>query len=234
MIEVNGISKKFGSQWALKETSWQVGDQGALGLLGPNGAGKSTTMKILTGLLRSQGGEVVVDGLKMGEAPLEIKKKIGFLPEYPPLYHDLKVHDYFYFVCGLKGIPSPHRGLQIERVLERLKLEERAFTPIGQLSKGYAQRVGIGQSLLGNPSILIFDEPSSGLDPQQRVSLRKIILDLKKDHVVILSSHMLSEVEETCDEVVILHKGEVRLQGSLKSFADKGQKLEPIFLEVTG
>ncbi len=233
MVEIQSVSKKFGTQWALKNTSWSVRDKKTLGLLGPNGAGKSTTIKLIMGLYYCTEGNILVDGEDLLKKPLAARKKIGYLPEYPFLYNELKVYDHLNFVCGLKSIPSKKRADQIEKSVEKLNLQEVAFKPIGILSKGFRQRVGVAQSLIGNPNILILDEPSAGLDPQQVFELRNIIKALKKDHTVILSSHVLSEVEQTCDEVVILDRGSVKAQCSLMELLNKHKSLEDFFIKVT-
>ncbi len=235
MIEIKSLSKRFGDQWAIKDNNWSVSDKRTLGLLGPNGAGKSTTMKIMTGLLCSTEGEVLINDQNVMSHPVEAKRQIGYLPETPPLYEELKVYDFFNFVCGLRSIPKAKRSEEIDRSIEKMSLQEVAFKPIRVLSKGFKQRVGIGQTLLGNPSILILDEPSVGLDPHQVYELRNIIKGLKKDHIIILSTHILSEVQEVCDDVVILHKGEVRAQGPINELIDhyKKENLEEVFIEVT-
>ena len=233
MIEIQSVSKKFGSQWVLKNTSWSVRDRKALGLLGPNGAGKSTTMKLIMGLYCCTEGNILVDGENILKNPRAVKKKIGYLSENPFFYRELKVYDYLDFICGLRSIPGKMRITEIEKSVEKLKLQDVLFKPVEILSKGFRQRVGIAQSLLGNPDILIFDEPSSGLDPQQVFELRNIIKALKKDHIVILSTHVLSEVEQICDEVVVLDKGCVKAQCTLVELLEKYRNLEDFFIKVT-
>lgn len=220
MVEVQSLSKKFGEHWALKNTTWKINDKRSLGLLGPNGAGKSTTMKIMTGLLCSSEGKVLIDGEDIMTDPIAVKRKIGYLPETPPLYEELSVYDFFDFVCGLKSVPPGQRSSHIDNSIEKLNLQEVAFKPIRVLSKGFRQRVGIGQSLIGNPSILILDEPSVGLDPHQVYELREVIKSLKSEHTVILSTHILSEVQQICDDVVILDKGEVKSQGAISELLE--------------
>ena len=236
MIEVKALSKRFGDHWALKKNTWTVRDKRTLGLLGPNGAGKSTTMKIMTGLLCSSEGEVLIDQENILTHPVEAKGKIGYLPETPPLYEEVKVYDFLRFVCGLRSVPSPQVVGQVDRAVEKMRLQDVAFKPIRVLSKGFRQRVGIAQALLGEPSILILDEPSVGLDPHQVFELRNIIKELKRDHIIILSTHILSEVEQVCDDVVILDGGQVKAQGSLSELISSYGKshLEEVFIEVTG
>ncbi|NQZ18267.1 MAG: ABC transporter ATP-binding protein [Bdellovibrionales bacterium] len=230
MIEVKELSKKFGDFWALKNTSWKVEEKRALGLLGPNGAGKSTTMKIMTGLLCSTEGQVLIDGEDVFKYPIEAKRKIGFLPETPPVYEDLNVWSYLDFICGLKSVPRKQRKSQIEDAIDKMSLSEVAHKYIGSLSKGFRQRVGIAQSLIGSPAILILDEPSVGLDPHQVYELRNIIKDLKSDHTIVLSTHVLSEVQQICDDVVIIDKGEIKTQGSLDLIISQMQG--GVFLEM--
>lgn len=235
MIEVKSLSKSYIKHWALKNTSWSVKDQRSVGLLGPNGAGKTTTMNIMTGLLCATEGQVLIDGYDIQKNPVEAKSRIGYLPETPPLYEELKVIDFFEFVCGLRSINKVNRQTQVDLAVEKMDLQEVAFKPIRVLSKGFRQRVGIGQALLGEPKVLILDEPSVGLDPHQVYELRNIIKELKSHHIVVLSTHVLSEVEHICDDVVILNKGEVKAQGGLQELVEKYQKtnLEEVFIEVT-
>jgi ABC-2 type transport system ATP-binding protein len=235
MIEVKSLSKNFAGHWALKNNSWSVKDKRTLGLLGPNGAGKSTTMKIMTGLMCATEGDIEINGESITSNPVEAKKKMGFLPENPPLYEELKVYDFLKFVAELKSLEKEKQTPQVDTAIEKMSLGEVAFKPIRILSKGFRQRVGIAQALIGEPEILILDEPSVGLDPHQVVELRNIIKSLKPDHIILLSTHVLSEVEQICDDVVILDKGEVKDQGSLKGLVEKYKKsnLEEVFIEVT-
>lgn len=223
MIEIKSLSKRFGDQWALKQTSWSVQSGRTLGLLGPNGAGKSTTMKIMTGLLCSTEGQVLLEGQDILHNPVEAKRKIGYLPETPPLYEELKVVDYLDFICGLKSVPRSEKSKQIDSAIAKLRLNDVAFRPIRILSKGFRQRVGIAQALIGNPRILILDEPSVGLDPHQIFELRNIIKSLKKDHTIVLSSHVLSEIQQVCDDVVILDKGVVKANGAISDILKQNQ-----------
>ncbi len=233
MIQIKNLSKKFASDWALKDNTWSLDKNRVLGLLGPNGAGKSTTLKIIVGLLSPSEGEVLIDGKSLFKEPFSTKSKMGYLPEIPPLYEDLKVYDQLEFVCGLKSVPKNLMDQQIDKAIEKLKLSEVAFKRISQLSKGFKQRVGIAQSLLGDPSLLIFDEPSVGLDPHQVYELRNIIKSLKKDHTVILSTHVLSEVEQICDDVVILDKGQVKAYGPLEKILTQKQSGSVIEIKVS-
>ncbi len=232
MIEVQSLSKKFADQWALRENTWSVKEGRSLGLLGPNGAGKSTTMKIMTGLLCSTEGHVKIDGFDILKEPVEAKKRIGYLPETPPLYEELKVVDYLRFICGLKSVPKNQWEEQIDQAIAKMTLNEVAYRPIRVLSKGFRQRVGISQTLIGEPKILILDEPSVGLDPHQVYELREIIKSLKKNHIIVLSTHILSEVQQICDDVVILDKGVVKAKGSLNELLKARQATHLVEIQV--
>lgn len=215
MIEIKNLGKNYAGVWALEETSWSLAKNRTLGLLGPNGAGKSTTMKLMTGLLAPSTGAVFIEGQNVSLHPKDTKSKIGYLPETPPLYEELTVGAYLDFVAGLKGLGKSERLKAVPLALEKLQLEAMELKPISHLSKGFRQRVGIAQALVANPQILVLDEPSVGLDPQQVVELRNVIKSLKSDHTIILSTHVLSEVEQVCDDVVILDSGRVKAFGPM-------------------
>lgn len=208
MIEVSGLVKTFGSFTALDGVSFFVGEREILGFLGPNGAGKSTTMNIMTGYLSSNAGSVKIDGVDMAEEPDKAKKLIGFLPEQPPLYADMKVDEYLNFVYELKGC-TLSRAAHLEEICRVCRLSEVRGRLIKNLSKGYRQRVGIAQALVGNPKVLIFDEPTVGLDPKQIIEVRNLIRTLGRTHTVILSTHILSEARAVCDRIVIINEGRV-------------------------
>ncbi len=208
MIEVKNLTKKYGSHTAVNDVSFTVNDGEILGFLGPNGAGKSTTMNILTGYLSATQGSCVINGVDVLEQPLEAKKQLGYLPELPPLYMDMTVKEYLYFVFNLKKVKLP-RGPHISEICKLVKIKEVFHRQIKNLSKGYRQRVGIAQALIGNPEVLILDEPTVGLDPKQIIEVRNLIRMLGKTHTVILSSHILSEVQAVCDRVVVINKGVV-------------------------
>jgi ABC-2 type transport system ATP-binding protein len=210
MITIENLTKYYGSNRAVNDISFTINDNEILGFLGPNGAGKSTTMNMITGDLPMSGGKVTINGVDISKAPIKAKKDIGYLPEIPPLYPEMKVKEYLRFCAGLKGIPFRKRGEEVDRVMELLSITDVKGKLIRNLSKGYKQRVGFAQALLGNPKFLILDEPTVGLDPNQVIEVRNIIRDLKKDHSVIFSSHILSEVSEICDRVVIINKGDIR------------------------
>ena len=209
MIEINNLVKRYGDKKAVNGISFTVNDDEVLGFLGPNGAGKSTTMNIITGYLSSTSGTVKVNGHDILEEPELAKKEIGYLPENPPLYTDMTVNEYLDFICDLKGVDKHKRRKQLEKIISMVKISEVTDRLIGNLSKGYKQRVGIAQALVGNPSILILDEPTVGLDPSQIIEIRKLIKSLSKSHSIIISSHILSEIQEIADRVVIINNGKI-------------------------
>ncbi len=208
MIEVSNLVKVYGTNLALDGVSFTVGEREILGFLGPNGAGKSTCMNIMTGYLSSTSGTVKIDGVDISEKPDEVKKNIGFLPEQPPLYGDMTVSEYLGFVYELKGCKF-NRQKHLEEILKVTRLTDVKGRIIKNLSKGYRQRVGIAQALVGNPKVLIFDEPTVGLDPKQIIEVRNLIRTLGRDHTVILSTHILSEVQSVADRIIIINEGKV-------------------------
>ncbi|MBQ8324642.1 MAG: ATP-binding cassette domain-containing protein [Clostridia bacterium] len=208
MIEINGLSKVFGTQRAVDDVTFRVEEGEIMGFLGPNGAGKSTTMNILTGYLSATSGTCRVNGVDILENPLEAKRNIGFLPEMPPLYTDMTVKEYLSFIYDLKGCTFP-RQQHIREICDVVKIGDVYNRLIGNLSKGYRQRVGIAQALIGNPRVLIFDEPTVGLDPKQIIDIRNLIRMLGKEHTIILSTHILPEVQAVCDRIVVINKGKV-------------------------
>lgn len=208
MIEINNLKKDYGGHLAVNNISFTINDGEILGFLGPNGAGKSTTMNIITGYLSATEGNVVVNGYDILEEPKLAKKEIGYLPELPPLYLDMTVREYLNFVYDLKGVKLP-KGPHIEEICRLVKIKNVYHRLIKNLSKGYRQRVGIAQALIGNPKVLILDEPTVGLDPKQIIEIRNLIRMLGKHHTVILSSHILSEIQAVCDRVVVINKGKI-------------------------
>ena len=222
MIEVQHLTKRYGSSLALDDISFQVKKGDILGFLGPNGAGKSTTMNIITGYLSSDSGEVLIDGVSILDDPKEAKKRIGYLPEIPPLYNDMTVQKYLEFMFRLKRVSLPKKE-HIDRICQSVSIEEVRNRIIKHLSKGYRQRVGLAQALLGDPPVLILDEPSVGLDPAQIIEMRKLILDLGKKHTVILSSHVLSEIQATCDKIVIIDHGKIAAAGKVDELTGVGK-----------
>ncbi|MCQ4725525.1 ABC transporter ATP-binding protein [Anaerotignum faecicola] len=209
MIEVNNLVKNYGKYEAVKNISFKVEKGEVLGFLGPNGAGKSTTMNIITGYISPTSGEVKIDGYDILKNPTEAKKRIGYLPEIPPVYMDMTVTEYLRFAADLKGVKKSDASGQLENIMERIKITHVKNKLIKNLSKGYRQRVGLAQALIGNPEALILDEPTVGLDPKQIIEIRDVIRDLSKTHTIILSSHILSEVSAVCSRVMIINKGEI-------------------------
>lgn len=208
MIEITHLTKRYGQNYAVNDISFHIGKGEIVGFLGPNGAGKTTTMNILTGYLSATEGTAKIAGIDILENPMEAKKKIGFLPEHPPLYLDMTVKEYLNFVYDLKKCKL-NKKKHIEEIVEILNIKDVYRRPISHLSKGYRQRVGIAQALVGNPEVLIFDEPTVGLDPKQIIEIRNLINSLGKSHTIILSTHILPEVQTVCDRVVIINKGQL-------------------------
>ena len=234
MIEVSHLTKKYGGHLAVDDVSFTVEDGQIYGLLGPNGAGKPTIMNILTGYLSATSGQVTVAGHPLPEEADEAKACVGYLPEQPPLYPEMTVGEYLNFVAELKKVPRAQRKEQVLRAARRTGLEKVLPRLIRSLSKGYKQRVGIAQALLGSPKIIILDEPTVGLDPAQVIEMRKLIRELGKAHTVILSSHILSEVQAVCQQVLILSKGKLAASGTLQELTADGRSLEEVFLALTG
>jgi ABC-2 type transport system ATP-binding protein len=209
VIEVQHLTKRYGRVTAVDDVSFQVERGEILGFLGPNGAGKTTTMRILTGYMPATDGKAVVAGFDIFDQAIEAKRRIGYLPETPPLYPDMKVEEYLTFVAKIKGVPSSERKERIRAVMERTRTIEMADRLCTKLSKGYRQRVGLAQALIHNPDVLILDEPTAGLDPKQIIETRELIKELAGTHTVVLSTHILPEVSQTCNRVVIINKGRV-------------------------
>ncbi len=208
MIEVSGLSKKYGNHLAVKNASFSIQKGEIVGFLGPNGAGKSTIMNIMTGYLSLTEGKVTIDGFDIVEQPEQAKKRIGYLPELPPLYVDMTVREYLNFMYDLKKVKFPKKP-HIDEILKLVRIEDVQNRIIKNLSKGYRQRVGIAQALIGNPDLLILDEPTVGLDPKQIKEIRNLIVRLGKNHTIILSSHILSEIQEICKRVIIINRGDI-------------------------
>jgi len=231
-IVVESLTKIYGDQKAVDNISFSA-VPGVLGFLGPNGAGKSTTMKILTTFIPQTSGKASVCGFDIEAQPQEVKKNIGYLPESNPLYLDMYVKESMAFVAGIHQIKSPEK--RIAEVIEQTGLGPEQHKKIGQLSKGYRQRVGLAQAILHNPQVLIMDEPTSGLDPNQLIGIRQLILELGKSKTVILSTHIMQEVEAVCDHVIIINKGKIVADDTLTGLRDKnkGKTLESIFIGLT-
>ena len=234
MIKVEGLTKRYARNIAVKNISFEVGKGEIVGFLGKNGAGKTTTMRVLTCFLPPTSGKASVAGFDVIEQSLDVRKNIGYLPETPPLYPEMEVGDYLTFVAKLKGIPSPDIAKRVSEVMDRTALGSVRGTIIGKLSKGYRQRVGIAQAIIHNPPVLILDEPTSGLDPEQQREARQLIASLSGDHTIILSTHILSEVEQSCSKVIIINEGEIVAVDSVANLHHRRQGGEMIALQIAG
>ena len=232
MIEVKNLVKKYGSHLAVDQLSFTVEQGQIYGFLGPNGAGKSTTMNIMTGYIGATSGEVLINGHDILKEPELAKKSIGYLPEIPPLYTDMTVMEYLKFVAELKKIPKKEIAEAVDEVVELVQLEDVKLRLIKNLSKGYKQRVGLAQAVIGFPEIIILDEPTVGLDPKQIIEIRELIRELAKNHTVILSSHILAEVREVCDHILIISKGKLVASDTPENLEKLMDKTETITLEV--
>ena len=209
MIEVQNLTKRYGRVTAVDDVSFRVERGEILGFLGPNGAGKTTTMRILTGYMPATEGKAIVAGFDVFDQPIEAKRRTGYLPETPPLYPDMSVSEYLDFVAKIKGVPSSDRRTRVDYVMGRTRITDMAARLCGKLSKGYKQRVGLASALIHNPDVLILDEPTAGLDPKQIIETRQLIKQLAGDHTIILSTHILPEVSQTCQRVIIINNGRV-------------------------
>ncbi|BCI59414.1 ABC transporter ATP-binding protein [Solibaculum mannosilyticum] len=213
MIEVQNLCKQYGPIKAVQDISFNINEGEIVGFLGPNGAGKSTTMNILTGYLSASSGKVTVGGVDILEDPMGVKKQIGYLPEQPPLYLDMTVKEYLNFIYNLKGLKLSRKA-HIDEVCHLVRIDHVYNRLIGNLSKGYKQRVGVAQALLGNPKVLILDEPTVGLDPKQIIEIRNLIKHLGRNHTIILSSHILSEVQAVCERLIVINQGQIVADGT--------------------
>ncbi len=221
MIEVSGLVKSYGPIQAVKDIQFRVKKGEVVGFLGPNGAGKSTTMKIITGSMAPSGGSVRVAGFDVFEEPLEVKRRIGYLPENPPVYGEMTVESYLRFVARLKGISGERVSKQVEKSIEKTDLGSVRKRLIQNLSKGFRQRVGIAQALVSDPEVLILDEPTSGLDPRQVAEVRALIQELKGEHTIILSTHILPEVQTMCERIIIINRGRIVAEDSLAGLSNR-------------
>ncbi len=219
MIEVKDLTKRYGQHVGVEDLNFTVNKGEILGFLGPNGAGKSTTMNIITGYLSATEGSVSVDGHDILEEPEEVKKRLGYLPEAPPLYHDMTVREYLSFVGDIKKVDRKTKKVNLEKIMEVVRIEEVYKRLIKNLSKGFRQRVGLAQALIGNPPVLILDEPTIGLDPKQIIEIRNLIKDLGKEHTIILSSHILPEVTAVCERVIIIHRGKIVASDTIENLS---------------
>lgn len=233
MVEVKNLTKRYGSKLALDHVSFTVEEGSIVGFLGPNGAGKSTTMNIVTGYLSATSGTVTVSGKNILDEPSEVKKMIGYLPELPPLYVDMTVKEYLNFMYDLKKTKLP-REKHLSEICRLVKIDNVYNRLIGNLSKGYKQRVGIAQALIGNPPVLILDEPTVGLDPKQIIEIRTLIKNLGKNHTVILSSHILSEVQAVCERIIVINNGKVVADGATDTLAHDLSKDHRLIMRAEG
>jgi ABC-2 type transport system ATP-binding protein len=234
MIKVEGLTKRYARNVAVKNISFEVGKGEIVGFLGKNGAGKTTTMRVLTCFLPPTEGKASIDGFDVLEQSSEVKKRIGYLPETPPLYPEMEIATYLAFVSKLKGIPAADIPNRVAEVCERTGLSTVKHTIIGKLSKGFRQRVGIAQAIIHNPPVLILDEPTSGLDPEQQREARQLIASLSGDHTIILSTHILSEVEQSCSRVIIINNGEIVVSDTVANLHNRQRATESVRIEVSG
>lgn len=231
MINVNGVSKYYGDFRAVNEISFSIHDGEITGLLGPNGAGKTTTLRMLTGFLKSDGGSILIGDRLTDDDPIAVKKQIGYLPESAPIYSDMMVYDYLSFIAEIRGIESQER---IAEIASLCGINEVMHKNVGELSKGYKQRVGLAQAMIHNPDILILDEPTSGLDPNQIIEIRNLIKEIGKKKTVILSTHILSEVEATCDRVIIISRGMIVADDTTSNLIKASHTAKIIHISLAG
>src|SRR5579864_5970618 len=232
MITVKGLTKRYARNTAVDDISFDVQKGQIVGFLGPNGAGKTTTMRILTCFLPPTSGAATVAGFDVLEQPMEVKKRIGYLPETPPLYPEMEVHEYVTFVGKLKGLRGAELAKRADYVIERCSVADVRKKLISKLSKGYRQRVGLAQAIIHNPDVLILDEPTAGLDPKQINETRELIRSLAGDHTIILSTHILPEVEQTCEQVIIINKGKLVATDSVHNLQNRARGAESVLVEV--
>ncbi len=232
MIEVKNLTRYYGSKPAIMDVTFDVEKGEVLGFLGPNAAGKTTTMRIITCYMPATSGTVKVAGFDVFEDSLEVRKRIGYLPEHPPLYPEMIVESYLDFVAKIKGVEPRERKKSIDRVVDLTSIEEVRNTVIGKLSKGYRQRVGLAQALIHDPEVLILDEPTVGLDPKQIIEVRKLIKELGNEHTIILSTHILPEVSQTCDRVLIINEGKVVAEDAPENLSERLQNKEKIYVQI--
>jgi ABC-2 type transport system ATP-binding protein len=232
VIEVEHLTKRYGPVTAVDDISFSVQRGEILGFLGPNGAGKTTTMRVLTGYMPPTDGKAIVAGYDVFEQPIEAKRRTGYLPETPPLYPDMTVRDYLSFVARIKGVPRAQRTGRVNEMMEKTRISDVADRHCGKLSKGYRQRVGLAQALMHNPDVLILDEPTAGLDPKQIIETRQLIKALAGDHTIILSTHILPEVSQTCQRVVIINRGRVVAVDTPDNLTSRLRGSETMYLQV--
>lgn len=234
VIEVKNLVKKYGSHAAVNDLSFTVETGKVVGFLGPNGAGKSTTMNMITGYIAPTEGEVLIDGIDIMDEPERAKKNIGYLPEIPPLYPDLRVREYLSFVADLKKVPKKERDIEVHKIMSKTKTLDVSERLIKHLSKGYKQRVGLAGAMIGNPDILILDEPTVGLDPSQIIEMRELIRELSKNHTVLLSSHIMQEISAVCDEIIIINEGKMITKDTPENITKKMVDTNGVHIIVKG
>jgi ABC-2 type transport system ATP-binding protein len=232
VIEVQHLTKRYGKVTAVDDVSFRVERGEILGFLGPNGAGKTTTMRILTGYMPASDGRATVAGYDVFDHPIEAKRRTGYLPETPPLYPEMTVREYLDFVARIKGVPSAERNSRVDAAMKRTHVDDMASRHCGKLSKGYRQRVGLAQAILHNPEVLILDEPTAGLDPKQIIETRDLIRGLSGDHTIVLSTHILPEVAQTCQRVVIINKGRVVAVDTPENLTARLRGSETMYVQV--
>lgn len=234
MIQIKNLTKRFGQHTAVDHLNFTVGKGEILGFLGPNGAGKSTTMNMITGYISATEGSVIIDGMDIVDHPLEVKSKIGYLPEFPPLYPEMTVTEYLEFVSDIKKVDAAAKKESMEKIMDLVKIGDVQGRLIKNLSKGYKQRVGLAQALIGKPEILILDEPTVGLDPKQIIEIRNLIKELGKEHTIILSSHILPEVSAVCEQVIIINKGKIVASDTPENLSKRLVGGNQLILRVAG
>jgi ABC-2 type transport system ATP-binding protein len=234
VIALSNVTKSFGPTVAVDDVSFTVDRGEVVGFLGPNGAGKSTTMRLITNYLEPESGAVLVDGKDVREDPVEAKRRIGYLPENNPLYSDMLVSEYLAFVGALRGVSTNGPGSALDDAVQAAGIAEVYYRPIGELSKGYRQRLGLAAAVLHRPDFLILDEPTEGLDPNQRQEIRRLIREIGKEHTVVLSTHVLPEVEETCRRIIVIHQGKIVADGATEELLAKARGTRSIVVELEG
>jgi ABC-2 type transport system ATP-binding protein len=232
VIEVQHLTKRYGPVTAVDDVSFRVEPGEILGFLGPNGAGKTTTMRVLTGYMPPTDGKAIVAGYDVFEQPIQAKRRTGYLPETPPLYPDMTVREYLSFVAKIKGVPRPERKTRVDEMMRKTYISDVAHRHCGKLSKGYRQRVGLAQALMHNPEVLILDEPTAGLDPKQIIETRQLIRSLAGSHTIILSTHILPEVSQTCQRVVIINRGKVVAVDTPDNLTARLRGSETMYLQI--
>ncbi len=234
MIEVKNLTKRYGDHLAVDNSTFTVNDGEIVGFLGPNGAGKTTTMNMLTGYLSSTEGEILIDGIDILDDPVHAKLKIGYLPEVPPLYPEMTVREYLDFACALKKVPARDRKEQVEQLMKQTRIRDMQNRLITNLSKGYKQRVGLAAAMAGSPDVLILDEPTAGLDPKQITEFRDLIRNLSENHTIIISSHIMQEIQAVCDKVIIINHGRIIATDTPEALSQRIMRSNKLELRIKG